>query len=71
MDDDETSADHSERSLVGQNASDYLIEPSDSRISDDEANVLADLLQKTLSYTPEQRMPAKKIAEHQWFSVDF
>ncbi|OAA54309.1 Protein kinase-like domain protein [Niveomyces insectorum RCEF 264] len=36
-------------------------------IADEEADLLADLIEKLLRYTPEDRIPAQSVVEHAWF----
>ena len=45
-----------------------LLEPSGRRITRDEETGLADLLRRTLDYTPEKRLSAEKVANHSWFT---
>ena len=53
---------------VASNNRHMLLEPSGRRISSDEEIDLADLLRKTLDYTPEKRLSAEKVANHSWFA---
>ena len=45
-----------------------LLEPSGRRITSAEAIDLADLLRKTLDYTPGNRLSAEKVANYSWFA---
>ncbi|PIA92049.1 Serine/threonine-protein kinase spk-1 [Cercospora beticola] len=38
-----------------------------SKISDEEAKLFADLLEKLLAYEPERRLSAQEASEHEWF----
>ena len=53
----------------GHQAPDLLIEPSGNKVPEDEANILANLLQRTLDYMPKERSPADVIVKHRWFTV--
>lgn len=45
-----------------------LLEPSGRSIARDEETGLANLLRRTLDYTPEKRLSAEKVANHPWFA---
>ncbi|MCJ1260021.1 hypothetical protein MMC24_007861 [Lignoscripta atroalba] len=66
---DEVSSMHGTRSLLSRPpASDPIIESPGTKIPEDEANSLAGLLQRTLAYPPEKRLPAHAIVKHRWFA---
>ena len=71
MNDEIPSRDGTETPLTELPTSDILIEPSGTKVSEDEANALTDLLQKTLHYTPEARLPVDVTIKHRWFADNF
>ncbi len=71
MNDEPAFENDTETPLSTQPRSELLIEPSGTKIPEQEANELAFLLQKTLKYTPEERLPADVIAKHRWFVGNF
>lgn len=46
-------------------------EPPGTRPSFEEVSCLAGLLQRTLNYTPEERLPIEGFLKHRWFAEDF
>ena len=69
---DETPPMHgNEIPLSEQSASDSLIEPSGVKVSEDEVNSMTCLLQWTLDYEPERRLPADMIVRCEWLAGDF
>lgn len=47
------------------------VEPPGTRPTADEVRCLAGLLQRTLNYTPEERLPIEEVLKHRWFAEDF
>jgi len=60
-----------ETPLSGHQTSDLPIEPSGTKVPEDEAKTLANLLQRGLDYTPKERSPADVIVKHRWFTLGF
>lgn len=71
VNDEMPSRDGTETPLSELPTSDLLMEPSGTKIPEDEANALTDLLQKTLHYTPEARLPADITIRHRWLADHF
>ncbi len=71
MNDETIFEDATNTPLSTQPASELLLEPSGAKVPQEEANQLADLLQKTLKYTPEERLLADVIAKHRWLAGDY
>lgn len=67
----ESSMQCAEASLAQTRASANLIENSGARISQNEANSLAGLLQRVLDYEPGKRLTAGAIANHRWLVDNF
>ena len=57
--------------LRGEAATRPWLEPPGTRPSAEEVRCLAGLLQRTLTYTPEERSPIEEILKHRWFTEDF
>jgi len=67
MNDEEPSILDTDTPLFEQPAFDLLMEPSGTKVPENEAESLAGLLQSALNYTPDKRLSAAKIVKHKWF----
>ena len=71
MNDEVSSTNGTETPLPRRPISNFVLEPSGTKVPEDEANALAGLLQRTLNYTPEERLPAEMTVERRWFTGKF
>lgn len=71
MNDEIPSRDGTETPLSEPPTSDLIIEPPSTKVSEEETSALTGLLQRTLQYTPEARLPVEMTIKHRWFTETF
>lgn len=71
MNDEFPSEDDTDMPWFREPISEPLIEPSGTKVPEDEADALTHLLRKTLRYTPEERLTADMTVKHRWLTGNF